>query len=415
MIVRVLLRLWLLTIPFGTVWIFQEIFVGGAKWEYGTLVWYVSEGLLWLAAGVWWWTSVRPAGRFLVGVKKWPLFVWLVFFLYLGIGAVWSAAPLVTLQILRFVFDGFLAFWLIRTADESAKPALWFGLGMIVVALIGIGQFLLQKIGASVWLGIGSHLVAAPGTSVVVTADGARVLRAYGTFSHPNIFGGYLALALVAWSTLKPAAKIIWRIFYWVGFIILVAALFMTFSRSAWLVTLLVSFVALVLSFKKIGWRPSRKIIAAGVLIFVILSAVFSTLVFTRVAITSSHEITSLTERWDGIAAAQKLWRMQPLTGVGLGAYTAAAIKAEPGQTGWVYQPVHMIWWLLLVEIGVVGIVLLGVALTITFWKSWRLHFWPLIFVTLGILIIGSVDHYLISLYAGWIWLGLAFGLSMHK
>jgi len=48
--IKILLGFLLFLLPWQTIWIYQEKFLNGAKWEYGTLGLYATEILLWLCA-----------------------------------------------------------------------------------------------------------------------------------------------------------------------------------------------------------------------------------------------------------------------------------------------------------------------------------------------------------------------------
>ena len=51
---------------------------------------------------------------------------------------------------------------------------------------------------------------ALSGAPVLLDARSARVLRAFGTFPHPNVLGGYLALALVCLPLLGGRRRVEW-------------------------------------------------------------------------------------------------------------------------------------------------------------------------------------------------------------
>jgi len=65
--------------------------------------------------------------------------------------------------------------------------------GLTVSILVGWFQVLSGSSPDSSLLGIAAKDVATLGVAVVESGD-ERLMRAYGTFPHPNIFGGYLAI-----------------------------------------------------------------------------------------------------------------------------------------------------------------------------------------------------------------------------
>jgi O-antigen ligase len=116
------------------------------------------------------------------------------------------------------------------------KPVLVaFLLGLIIPIALGWFQVLTGGSSESTLLGIADKDAQTLGVAVVETDDG-RTLRAYGTFPHPNIFGGYLAVGVIALAWLTRFAKSKREIaLMLVGSAVLGSTLIVTFSRSAWL------------------------------------------------------------------------------------------------------------------------------------------------------------------------------------
>ena len=81
---------------------------------------------------------------------------------------------------------------------------------------------------------LGEHLLNPVISGVsIVTADGVRLLRAYGLSDHPNILGGCLAFGmLILFSAYMNGSK---PTIVLAAFLPGVPALLVTFSRSAWL------------------------------------------------------------------------------------------------------------------------------------------------------------------------------------
>ena len=70
--------------------------------------------------------------------------------------------------------------------------------------------------------------------SIVATDDGERWIRAYGLTAHPNILGGVLAFGLLVIASAQGHGR--WtRLIRMATFGLGVAALFLTFSRAAWI------------------------------------------------------------------------------------------------------------------------------------------------------------------------------------
>ncbi|HHE45948.1 MAG TPA: hypothetical protein ENL05_01200, partial [Candidatus Moranbacteria bacterium] len=71
-----------------------------------------------------------------------------------------------------------------------------FLLATVLQSALAIGQFTFQRSFSNKWLGMSNYESWQGGISVLEN-EGGRWLRAYGSFPHPNILGGYLALAFI--------------------------------------------------------------------------------------------------------------------------------------------------------------------------------------------------------------------------
>lgn len=189
---------------------------------------------------------------------------------------------------------------------------------------------------------------------------------------------------------------------YWLAMAGLASTgLVFSFSRSAWL-----GFVVAVM----VGWQwfkdESLRLWWAVVSLTLIIGvgSVWP-LVVGRTQVVGAHEQRSVSERVSGWHEAVAVWRSQPLVGVGLGNYTVALSAQFPGLAPWAYQPVHNIGLLVLAELGVVGILLLAGAI----WGA-RRHLRGLWWLA-PIIIIGLFDHYFLTLYPGWVLLGVWVGI----
>lgn len=308
----------------------------------------------------------------------------------------------------------------------------------VLQAVIGLAQFFIQYIPASTWLGIAEQTASTLGSSVIETANG-RWLRAYGTFPHPNILGGFLTLSLllvVDWyqntyqefktwlknkkdtysnedkqylkrTGLKISVLLI-------SFSIIFSGLLVSFSRSAWLAFAggLVIYTVLQLS-KKQNVLPSVKLSLTGLLIASTFFLFYSELFTTRISNETRLENTSVEERVEGYKVYSGILRNNWLTGSGMGNYVFEMSHQSPGQPAYIYQPIHNTWLLLFAEIGILGLVLL-----IYLFRS-RKNFWTdlSVSVLVAVVIIGLFDHYLWSIHAGVVLLYLfwVYSLTLQK
>lgn len=424
---RATLVVFLFFLPWQTMWITREPILNGAKWEFGALGIYASEVLLWVVVILFmaWFLKERykiQGTRYKFRFSKDRIFLLLVLSLisYLLLSIIWAGDKSIALQHSLHILEAFLLFFILWVGPLSfASSARWFIGGAVVQSILGIWQFATQSTFASKWLGLVYHPVAQAGTSVVEGIATGRWLRAYGAFPHPNVLGGYLVIALLlgllvytrqthmnklSRITLRPAQGKL----YHVSHIILLTALFFTFSRSAWIAAIIVllSYCFIVLKNKKFTRLLARQIIY-HLSFIIILSAIFFPLVKTRFVGESIYEIKSTTERMNGYREAWQLFKQHPWRGVGAGNYTVALQTLNPNQPGFAYQPVHNVGALMLVELGVVGLVLLLCVIVsfITYHIS-RITYQKMAnkwYVLCGMcyVVLALFDHYLLSLYVG--------------
>jgi len=301
---------------------------------------------------------------------------------------------------------------------------LWFSGGMTIQALLGYWQFISQKTFASTLLGMAAHPVDAGGTSVIVGREVGRWLRAYGGFSHPNVFAGFLVISFFLttflWHVNKDASPQ-HRIFAAAAMLTQITALFFTFSRSAWLSFVILWLILFLFSSKKDVLHGAEsflfRVSVYSALLIAVLASMFMPLVQNRLFGDSSYEARSIEERLTGAAEARQIRVAHPFLGVGAGNYTAELMAQYPNREGWVYQPVHNVVLLFVAEFGFVGIMLVGLII-VTFIrmheKERRFMVSVAFVVLLGLLgPLAAFDHYLYSAYSGLMAFALVVGVVM--
>lgn len=425
-----LVSLFLFLLPWQTRWIIRSAEIGGAPWEYGTLAFYATEILLWVIIFLGWKDVIRWCAR--IGAWKWVVCALLALAF---LSSAWSPAPLVTFfAVLHLLEAGLLIFILAASSRESFKMfAIAFVLGAVAQSGLGVAQVALQWVHPSTIFGIALHDPIVSGTSVIETATG-RFLRAYGGLPHPNMLGGYLAVAIFFIIALvRDVKKRSTWIVMLAASILTLLALFLTFSRSAWIALAagVLGMIFLIFS-RKHGNAPDpivrfrlASFALAAVVILAICSFAFRDVVATRFTGSTRLETISRAERLHGISDAFVLIKERPLVGSGLGASTFALALRRPGFPTWAYQPVHNGFVLIAVELGAFGVIVI-LALLIGLWRvaSWwwkksapedRVHLAALCSAISVILVISLFDHYLWSLYFGNLLTAVTIGFLLNQ
>lgn len=406
-----LLAALLFLLPWGTVWQYRVPVQSGAVWQYGVLGWYASEVLLWGMLLVFMaWSTVRlrrswSAVRFSWTPDRRLMASLLLFIAWVYASIIWSGDPsLALVQATRVLAGVLLGIVVLVGPYDTFRAMIAFVSGAVIQAGLGMWQFVTQSTVSSVFLGLSAHPVFQSGTAVIETGA-ERWLRAYAAFPHPNIFGGYMVLAMmvvVAYALTHDLSRH-QRLVAAAASFFLFTGFFVSFSRSAWIAGAAM-FGAMVCLAYHLGQKFLVRLIVMLAGYGVMLLLVAWPLVLPRVMATGVLEARSLGERTSGYTEAYALIRERPFTGVGVGNYTAALHTASPGQAGWYFQPVHMVPLLVLAELGVIGCVLLGSVFTFGV-RYVRRHYpavwWVVIVFNIPLVVIGLFDHYFWSLYIG--------------
>lgn len=297
-----------------------------------------------------------------------------------------------------------IAWWV----GKKVKPVWAFGFLAVfgtIQALLGIAQFTnqsdlgLQVLGESVL----SHLNRDVARTFV---EGGRLLRAYGTFPHPNILAAFLTLSLLAlyyfWMVNKNRTTRLaaWQVVVnlltiplfinWLG-------LLLTFSRAGWLIALLSNPLFLAYSFilRSQDKRRLLFLIIVNCLIITGLVLIFSWAVFPRVEFIDKF---SFENRINDYQYAWQKIQEKPFFGHGL--------TLAMGE-----RPIHNLYLTVAVEVGLTGLLIFLVFVINTLIQNFNLERSVLPTMFLALLLFGLTDHFLWTLRPGlamfWMIIGL--------
>lgn len=259
---------------------------------------------------------------------------------------------------------------------------------------LGIFQVILGKTidGPFYFLGERTFNTSTPGIALVQLFDNT-LLRAYSTFPHPNALAGFLSVALLIivnnWKWINKRVK-------WLT-LLLGLGLLATFSKTAIavLITLLVFSSKLKKEYMKI------------VLILSVLISVISPLIFDSVVF-SQDLSENISQRIDLSVSAGKLFSETSVVGLGANNFIPKSLE-NLSNSEWIFQPVHNIFLLTLVELGIIGVLLFFFLFSKAFSAS------KLTYAFLFILMTGLMDHYWFTLQQNMLLLSLSFGIAFNS
>ena len=247
------------------------------------------------------------------------------------------------------------------------------------------------------WLGERSFTFNTIGVAQI-SMLGRGLIRAYGTFSHPNSLAGFLLVSLLLWFFIKggraqdpPLQKVFWWLVFWLGLL----GIFVSGSRTIWLLTLI-----LILGFVV---KNIKNKIKAVTLILLFLGIIF----FGFKLVNMEYQLSDFLGGWDAdgigkrtqlISAGVKMFKESPVFGVGLGNFLVRLPEFQKNNGIFWLQPVHNILLLIISEVGLFGLIIL--ISNFQFLISNKKKKIDLIFkIIFGVILIsGMVDHYWLTL-----------------
>ncbi|MBI2035242.1 MAG: O-antigen ligase family protein [Candidatus Liptonbacteria bacterium] len=404
MAVKYLFYIFLASLPFGYRTTLYQFTAGFDEYE-GVFLYASDVLMVALLVAVWWryytqiakhtprwsfgevgksqtvssWKSELPniARRFLeFGLLK----IWLLLFLFFSsLSIFWAPIPLLALYNLgRLLLLALLCLAVSKliTYRLINLQTIFGFLATLAVfeSLIGFFQFLFQQ-SLGLWF-LGESIL---GPWVIGTAkffiEGGSLVRAYGTFPHPNILGAFLLLGLASlyyfWLT-RPSEKKIWAglpvlqsdLLFGLTIFIVLSGIIFTFSRATWLIAIFLSLFTIGYSLlARERWIQAVRLFFLLLATAYILLTTFSPLIFPRAQISISEPAVSYRMSYNKIGS--ELIKANPM-GVGIGNQVIYSIKNDVYKNAgltqvWEWQPIHNLYLLIASEVGILGLLsLLG-------------------------------------------------------
>jgi O-antigen ligase len=302
------------------------------------------------------------------------------------------------------------------------KLASLLAVGTIGESLLALAQYVHQGSLGGLLYFFGERFFTASTPGIAnASLNGELVLRAYGTFPHPNVLAGFLIVSmLLIFFYLYTARKGILRAVATLSLLLGTAALILTLSRIAialWI--LFVGALFLVQLFKRKFTKQKKMIMLRWLFLSVALVLVFIHMLAPRFLETSLSEET-VTDRQLLTQAAVQMVIERPVMGVGLGNFLSALDESNsPLSSRFLLQPVHNIVLLAFAEIGIVGgevfVWFLGKSFAGLFKKSNAVSLLPIALCVSAIMLTGMADHYWLTLQQGQLLFAVILGLAWSK
>lgn len=391
-------RLAILSLPWQMRW-FGDASLAGWPWEQGRASVYVSWFVM-LAAIVLSFMRQRPSlSKKEIRILVVGLFAFAVLCVA-GTGfdpTALRAAGQWAAQVLLLVCFGF-SLW--HSGVTRRQIATWIVISLAPHVALGYWQYAIQKVVGHPWLGMATQLPEQPGVSVV--EHGAyRLLRMYGGFPHPNIFGGWSAVGLLLSVWLAATSDSRWRALAWsFASAAISVALLLSYARGAWIAAA-VGIVAMLWHFRKTQFvfvALAASLLAAGVVGYSQRDHILSR--FDR---TQRLEAKSLDDRASSLTFGLELVIRHPVFGTGPNAELLdAAHRLSVPMAPAPLEPPHNAALLALANLGIAGFAgLLFLAwLFVRFLRGQPDRAFPLA-ALLTLAILGLFDHYPWSAWAG--------------
>ncbi len=289
--------------------------------------------------------------------------LWGLFFLFVinafVVTLLFGDAFLGAMFVLR-VFEGLVVFWLLTDEILSVKQVVTILLfGAVLQILWGYAQWRLNGSLGLPWLGESVFGPEALNVAKIDLADGAKQVRAYGSFLHPNILAAYLLTVLfLSLRYLKYGYKLFWiALFVW--------GIYLTRSQAAvWVGAAVLGLYVLFAFFKSPLFRK-------GIGLAVVVVLALGNFWFFK----NSHAIQtrdlSIQERLEQNVISRNMWAEHPF-GVGVSNFTLEMEQFNADKLlPWEFQPVHNTYFLILNEVGVQGLLLLLLFVLALFDRYW--------------------------------------------
>lgn len=293
------------------------------------------------------------------------------------------------------IFEFYILFLIFKDFKDKKVIFFSFFLGGIFQLILVILQLIFQRSLQGIFYFFGERYFSLASFEIAkISFEGREIIRPYGTFSHPNSLAGFYLLLYFLFLTFFKASFL--RSLILTIFSLLI---FFSFSKIAILTFLILNVFYL---FKNFSFKNC----------WLCFFSRFFTLFFLSLGFLSfKGDPFSLQKRIVLLKDSIKIFLSSPIFGVGLNHYLFAQSVFPQKYPYFFLQPVHNIFLLGLVEMG---LILTG-SLLIKIWPYLKASFkkQTFIFCFLVILLTGMFDHYWLTLQQNLLLAGVILGIIL--
>lgn len=320
----------------------------------------------------------------------------------------------ILVKILEFIFLG------IYTATNFKKNDIPYfidalSIGALFSSILAFWQFFIQRSVGGIWYFVGERFFTkfSPGIALA-DINNTEILRPYAAFAHPNILAFFLLAVIIFISMRLFWEKGLEKVFLIFVAILSVLTLLITLSRVA--ISCFILFLAyyfyILIKKKQKPYLPILFLFGIS-LYFLYFSARFFNLSFL---------LRDYLFRQDLFLLAYSVFIKNPYLGVGLGNFYTYEGLYQKTISPTLLQPVHNVYVMLIVEIGILAFVLVVQFILNTMKrlilrvrktkKEIRDFYISVLFYFLCLVFVGFFDHFLITLQQGELLLAIVAGLA---
>jgi len=248
--------------------------------------------------------------------------------------------------------------------------------------------------------------------------NGQLFLRPYATFSHPNVFAGFLIIAMLFLFAFVGKAKV-FSLFLWPVIILGTSVLLLTLSRTAillWVTYLIILFgIWMYEKYKKGNYNPTVFVPAVVGLLAIFIILFQNGFILQRFISTDLND-ESIIQRQALMSSSITMFANHPIVGVGVNNFFDNLSPIAGNQRNILIQPVHNIFLLIMSEAGAVGLMFAVYLFSVSLLRSSRQkQKGTLLLAVFAVIFLGMFDHYFLTLQQGQLLLSFVLGIALAK